>query len=200
MPAGEVFFEDGVYDYNMLANGEVLFEVGVISDFGDIRYIEATYGSNITYVGFPLVSGSGAVMYTNVSFGVSTFCEYPEAAWELIELMLSSKYQDSFYYLPVIQSSLEDKAEAALAKDYVEEYMYINDEIARIIGQTTEQDIELVMEIIDGMSVKRAYSHTEIADICVEEAEYYFNGRKSLDEVVSLIQNRVQTYLYEIGE
>ena len=36
-----------------------------------------------------------------------------------------------------------------------------------------------------------------VIDIICEEAEQYFNGSKSVEEVVSVIENRVNLYLNE---
>ena len=36
-----------------------------------------------------------------------------------------------------------------------------------------------------------------LLDIIVEEAEYYFDGTKSIEEVSAIIQNRVQLYMDE---
>ncbi len=36
-----------------------------------------------------------------------------------------------------------------------------------------------------------------LLDIIAEEAEYYFDGTKSIEEVTAVIQNRVQLYMDE---
>ena len=56
------------------------------------------------------------------------------------------------------------------------------------------------IEILDKMIKKakpRQNVKTIIRDIVLEEAEYFFGGQKTKEEVASVIQNRVYLYLQE---
>jgi hypothetical protein len=60
---------------------------------------------------------------------------------------------------------------------------------------TAEQAKEY-RELIDGITMI-SQNDREITGIILEEAAAYFNGQKTSEEVAELIQNRVQTLVYE---
>ena len=61
-----------------------------------------------------------------------------------------------------------------------------------------ENGDSFVKEYLDIMDKARPYStHSEVRAIISEEADAYFAGAKTVDEVADIIQNRVQLYLKE---
>ncbi len=57
------------------------------------------------------------------------------------------------------------------------------------------QAAELLRLVTGAKQILRA--DDDLLAIIIEEAEYYFNGEKSLDTVVQIIQNRAETYIAE---
>jgi len=61
-----------------------------------------------------------------------------------------------------------------------------------------ENGDSFVKEYLDIMDKARPYStHSEVRAIISEEADAYFAGAKTVDEVADIIQNRIQLYLKE---
>ena len=60
----------------------------------------------------------------------------------------------------------------------------------------SQQEADMYIDLVNNTK-KSNISDSTIMQIVTEEAEIYFKGDKSLDEVVEIIQNRVQTYVDE---
>jgi hypothetical protein len=60
----------------------------------------------------------------------------------------------------------------------------------------TEEDAAAFMQLLDGVTAVQS-SDEALLDIIYEDAQYYFNGTKSLDETVRIIENRVGIKLAE---
>ena len=60
----------------------------------------------------------------------------------------------------------------------------------------TDEDKADLMELFDSITMVRSYD-TELMAIIYEDAQYYFNGTKSLDETVKIINSRVKIKLSE---
>ena len=61
---------------------------------------------------------------------------------------------------------------------------------------TTQQEYDQIMELYNTITTLSSYDNS-IYDIVKDLADSYFNGDKSLEETVSLIQGRVQLYINE---
>lgn len=62
--------------------------------------------------------------------------------------------------------------------------------------KASQEETGMIRNLIDNVFGKHAY-HVEIVKIIEEEAESYFQGRKTAEQVAEIIQNRVQLYLHE---
>ena len=62
--------------------------------------------------------------------------------------------------------------------------------------EMTAEDVERIAEIATGVHKQLIYDEN-VYNIISEEASAYFAGKKSLAEVASLIENRVQTVISE---
>ena len=60
----------------------------------------------------------------------------------------------------------------------------------------TVEDVERIAEIATSVHKQLIYNEN-VFNIVSEEASAYFAGKKSADEVASLIENRVQIYIGE---
>ena len=62
-------------------------------------------------------------------------------------------------------------------------------------GDISNAQLEIVTENIETSSCR--IRNSPVTDIIVEEACAYFSGDKSIDQIISLIDNRVGIYLSE---
>ena len=61
----------------------------------------------------------------------------------------------------------------------------------------TQEEVDKVMELMDLAKPVSYNGDDEISKIINEEAEAFFKGQKSVDEVAGIIQNRVNNYVGE---
>ncbi len=141
----------------------------------------------VTMVGYPGGVGNGADFNISNTIGICSGCKDMEGAWEFVSFMLSDEVQSSFGSLiyPVNRNALES-ALSIRAESYEENY------------PGAGQRAEALMDYIDAVETI-SYREHALFDIIAEEAEALFAGSKSAEETAKIIQNRVSTYLAEMG-
>lgn len=171
-----------------------------------VNTINGTFGEDVAYVGFPTDSGQGSYIYSESSYVLSAKSANLEGAWEFIRYYLTPEYQDEIMWmLPVREDSFMKYMQKAMQKPWYEdengekvEYDYsywINGESITIDPLTQEQLDQLIGFI---RSVDKAqYNNEDLWNIVKEEAEAFFSGQKSVQDVAGIIQNRAQVYVNE---
>ena len=125
------------------------------------------------FSGFP--DASGGMLTLGPRLAITTACPCPEAAWDLVAYVVNNM---SFgVYLPTTEEGFTTRVERARG-NYSDETL---DRAEAMIRQTTR--------IVHTASI--------IPEIAVEEAEAFFAGDKTAQEVARLIQSRVGLYLAE---
>ena len=211
LPKGEdISYDD--YDWNAEQSSyreetNILYQA-VITDMRSFNYMEqGAFGEDVTLIGYPCAEGNGSSIYFGTSYAISSKCKYPDAAWNIIKKYLSKDYQSSIDYgIPALMSRFDELAEESKQNpyyldengekvEYTDSY-YIND-VSIEIQPSTDATIEKVKNFI--LSVDKSYlSIDEINTIITEEAEAFFEGQKTVDEVASIIQSRASIYISEI--
>lgn len=77
-----------------------------------------------------------------------------------------------------------------------DEIIVPEDDMFKRINYLTQKQADDLMALIEGVT-QVFRSDDKLNSIVTEEAEAYFSGQKSLDEVVGIIQNRAETYIAE---
>lgn len=201
------YFDDTFWDRyrTMFADEETLMLITYITDFSDIFYNEhEIFGEEVTALGFPTFSGSGAAFDVSGGFAISAKSKNQEGAWEFVRSLLTEDYQDGIEEMPVRKSSLEKKAQRNM-KEFDPNTTRLTVIGSMMLGTSgyiidddkpTQADIDKTMEIITSTTQINRYNYT-VTDIVKEEAGAYFSGSKSAEDAAKMIQNRVQNYLDE---
>ena len=210
----------------LLKDNSLLLATIYLSDFdsvqGELAYFD---GEPYTMVGYPTYDGgNGCVLYLRDQYGINAKSQHKEAAWAFLEEMISrdpmeSKY--SYYGFSSIKKYYEAQKKDALEVRYVydENGEILKDENGEPVieqrygGYTmmgddgeewsydykpiTKADVDLVDQLLAGATPIDYNVNQELNQIIMEEAGSYFDGSKSLDEVVNVIQNRVNLYMKE---
>lgn len=211
------------YDYDgerespptRLATGKLLLYTDSVSQCQDIQVAEAMFNEPVTYIGFPTTDGSvGCVMNCDGGYAVIDKSEKKDGAWAFIEFYLNRDSRMFSWGLPSIKEKLEEKIAEASKVEYVtdENGEILKDEDGNpvISGMggfgyddwsytyhpCTEEEIAVLRELID-VARPMPTGNSEILAIIAEEAEAFYKGQKSLDEVVSTIQSRASMYVGE---
>lgn len=130
---------------------------------------------------------------------ISQECKYPEGAFEFIEFMMTraelyGNQQGSLYSL----KSLNKKERyPGTLKNYTE----LQPITTVIEGEVREVEFaEEKFEFLQYMSEHVVYDTNDfwnVTDIIFEEAAPYFNGAKTIEDTMDVIESRVNLYLAE---
>ena len=175
----------------------------------DLQQLEWKNGEEVTLIGYPGADG-GNILMVSKRLAINSNSGQKEGAWQFMKYLLTQ------------QPAVEKMTEFSVRKDLLEEYLYAE---AKPVWQTdeegnyvldengkkveiystfdgipyfaiTEEQIQKIRGAIDtGFMIDEA-TQTIYTEVC-EEAKPYFQGQKSLDDVVKVMQSRVQIYLDE---
>lgn len=195
----------------LFAEGKTLLYPVSISEIYDIcsaGRILATDG--VVYVGFPVSEGYGTVIQpSSLVLAISANSGHKDISWEFIAQFLTSDYQSEKLNrcLPLRRDIMEHMLEEAGNIDYAvdadgNEIPVVKSEI----GFEGEESIEVynieeeekkqLLRLIDTASLNGSIDYT-LYNIVLEEAQSYFAGDKTLDDVIDMIQRRVSLYVAE---
>ncbi len=171
-----------------------------ISEVTDYQVEEKLFDAPITAIGYP-TNGTKSGVAASISGGVciNTASGNKDACWEFIEYsVMNTNINSIFMYgLPTRKADFDALIEKKLAeKD--SSYGYSWDDVEITVEGTTQEDVDKLKDLIsriDGISANQQDSN--LMNIITEEAEAYFTGQKSLDDVTSIIQSRATIYVNE---
>lgn len=138
---------------------------------------------------------------------ISANSQQQDEAWQFVRQFLTEEYQTSseLYSMPVLKSAFLAKAAKATErsywtdengnKEYYDDYWTINGEQV-VLEPFTQEEVEEICQFIYGVN-RTAYYNEEIRNIIIEDAEAFFSGQRSAQEVAGIIQSRAQVYINE---
>lgn len=176
-----------------LANGKLMLNRVYISGVSEYKEaVDMFRGEEVVCVGYPSAQGGKTLIQPYLPIGISNMCENKDVAWKFVRSLISEEFQNNHirFNFPVLENSLEKEFEQALHPP-VNSWSMENTE-----KLPSQEEINGLYEIINLSGGKFVFD-TNIWDIIEEEAEFYFGGKKTVREVVEVIQNRVQNYIDE---
>ena len=193
------FYEENSYGSQYLEDRALLQPVTIRYIPYLAQQIYGCMGEDIAYVGYPSESREGScINICGVGFVLSDKSDKLDGAWEFVRYFLTEDFQRNQLYeiagsgLPIRQDIFDEEAQIAATR---EGYCFINDEFVSVPPMTQEQ-IDRAVHFIEGLH-NPAFEDEVVMNIIYEEAESFFQGQKSAEDVAGLIQNRVQLYLHE---
>lgn len=162
------------------------------------RYVEQIGKSDINLIGYPTESGEpGSILSPMGMYGIVSSSQNKEGAWDFLEKFLAGELDDEItpesgfsvygWGLPVEMKRWERMIENAKVGIYDNYY-----ESAPL----TEKEAIQINYLLDHASMI-AEKEGVIIDVVIEEIEAYFNGQKSAEDTVAIIENRVNLLLQE---
>ena len=198
------YYEDYQVQY---INNKTLLKYVYLADLKAYSRMRQTeFGEDIKFIGFPTDGGMGSTLSVYNSFSISSKCKNKEGAWEFIKYFFEDEYQSTIEYdLPISVKAYDKLIENAKQRPFYydennnkveyDETYYVGD-VEVIVKPSTDKDIEEVMSFIK--SVDTIYQTDEdLMNIIKEEAEVFFEGKKSAEEAARIIQSRASIYVSE---
>lgn len=201
-----------------IQNGEVLLYTVDIYDFQSIQTPLEIFKGDAAFIGYPTMDGSvGHAFMGSNAYAIASKAKCKDGAWEFMESVLageeSSRNRSGF---PTVKARLDALIEEVTKIEYAtdengEPYLDENGEPI-IIGAgggmgwgnwfiefhvPTQEEVDIVLEIMEHAKPVTYSGNDELMKIVLEEAEPFFKGQKSIDEVAGIIQNRVNIYVNE---
>lgn len=187
----------------MLRSGRIAGAEISLWKLGMLDYAENFFPGRTSYIGYPNCSGEGGVYVRSQCIYVNRATEHMEGITEFFRFLLSEEAQrlcaadGECYQLPVRLSTISYLAEQEQAKaEKPEEYG--TGSLSWLEDGLDEGQLETLQELLDRARPYKFYA-MEIEDILYEELKPYFQGTRSVEETVTILDNRVQLYLDERG-
>lgn len=206
---GEEYYSD---DYWMNYEGmwrdeKVLLQRMYLDSFANYNYAKkATFGEDITLIGFPTNKGNGAAISAHLEMVMSSKSENKEGAWEFIRYFLTDEYQSQIDYgWPLSMKQIDTLVKEAQRKPYYEdengeiieyESTYYMNGMEMPLELITQEEAEEVLAYVKSVEQVHAYNE-KLLNIVEEEAAAYFAGQKNAEAVADIIQSRAQIYVNE---
>ncbi len=216
---GEIDWEnyDGSSRIEKLQTNAALLSHTNIYDLQEIQIHEAQFGEPVTFVGFPTTDGSAMCMLNaQTRYAMVSKSDNKEGAWAFIESYLANDGEDRYSWgIPSKKQQFEDMITEMTTPQYLldengEPILDENGEPISMSGGSsvsmdgweyeyhmpTLEDAEILRDLV---AVAKPISNIneEVINILLEEADAYFTGAKTVDEVSDIIQSRVQIYISE---
>lgn len=176
----------------------------------DICRVEHIFGGQeVTFIGFPVDGENGTMIQScGPVLAISRNSRQKSAAWAFITWLLSPSVQSELPSgFPVCRSTLEEQISQASEIEYETDAEGVERQVVKqtvsfegeppveIYCITQEQAEQLLALIEQAENISQV--EPKIYQIFLEEADYYFNGAKSLEETADVIQSKVYIYVNE---
>lgn len=184
-------------------DGELLLMEVDMYEVENVQVYAEPFPGGATVMGYPSPDGSPVyTFYGTGALAVSAKSEAKEAAWDFIENYLTREGHGFSLGFPVIDQKFDEMMEEAMEIDLDENGNEISRQLNLGNGQyytyrlPTQDEIDMIRYMIDHGKPMEYYS-TQLMNIINEEAEAYFQGQKTVDQVVEIIQSRASIYVSE---
>lgn len=211
------------------SSGSTLFLNATISTFEEYPYLMEFYNWRITGAGYPGAETDGPLISSDDFYGISQNSSHRDGAWIFLRFLLSDMVQgisdpNVTQGMPIQVQAFSKMFEWGSARyengtsvtlgfttksDMDAAIQEINAVMAAgclvtdagETGERTNISPTVAKDFRDLVGKATRYENTNraIYDIIREEAEYYFAGSKTKEEVEALIENRIRVYLEEKG-
>lgn len=190
-----------------IQNGQVLFAIADVDEPRALQPYGEIFGQAAACLGFPTMDGQGGtLLYAENAYGICAGSEHKDGAWEFIQGILGRESADSLPILgggfPALKKELDKLIHARMEEDS----QYPGDRFPSIIYEDgwefqyhalTQDEVDEILSLVKEAIPAFSVQDDDVIKIISEEANLYYSGQKSAEDVVSVIQNRVQNFVSE---
>ena len=171
---------------------------------GKYSNVRSLLGKDFISVGMPSETGQGFIVSSNSFISVNAFSENKDLAADFVEYILSDRCQvrygaGNWVRKDVIRAHIQEHVWGydSNGNRELQCHFRINSRAVNSLGVDENGD-SFVEEYIAILENARPYvAYEEVRDIITEEADAYFEGGKTIDEVTPIIQSRIKILLQE---
>ena len=180
----------------MVSDGDVMLAQAYIMDASEIQLYDAIFEGGCNLIGYPTMDGHAAAsLRAEGGVAMLSGSSHKEGAWKFLEFYNS---MDSLYSwgLSPDRSKVEAEIDKAIREKSHEGNGMSYGDWNYTYHAVTRQEGDRFLELLDTAKAPQATNQT-IYDIINEEAAGFFEGQKSVEDVMETIQSRVSLYLME---
>ena len=203
--------------YTLLSQGQQLLRPTTVFGFMSTEFDDLYFGGDCStvYVGYPSVDGGpGSAISLDAGFAMSAACEHKEAAWDFLRTFMTPQFQAGVWMFPSNKAQFAKNMEQDMIPNYLTDSQgnYMLDENGEpmveprgstsfngttlVFYSLSQAQADRIMALIDGCT-KAIRPGNTISSLVLDEAQAFFAGQKSAEEVARLIQGKVTLYLSE---
>ena len=207
-------------DFNRIKAGKQMLLNYGMSGLEDLGAYDSIFGGpdSYTFIGYPTTEGVGNLLRVNSGFAISRDCKDPEAAWQFLRVLLTEKYEDERgYNFPANANLFEKRKQEAMTPIYQKDadgHILIDPETGEKMMEAkgwtidfetmeetpiyvyTQEQVDKVEAVI--LATDRVPDNNKpILDIVREQAQAFFAGQRTAEEVAKLVQSKVNIYVNE---
>lgn len=194
-------------DWESLKEGRVLFSPVNLSGFMDAESYNEILDGDMKYIGFPSTKGSSISVTATNMMSILKTSKNKDISWEYIKSILDDDTINGTYGFPIRRSVYDDNIKREMEiVTYTDENgveqkearggMSVDGFMVEYYG-LSQETADMVTKAIESATMSSMDMDDEIYIIIGEEAEAFFKGHKSAEEVANIIQSRVSIYLAE---
>ena len=121
----ELLMEEWVDQAELIATGRQLLQQSWLSDFRGIQWMNASFGGEMVFKGFPSADRNGHVLQIGSGLAITSRASDPQGAWNFVRTTLTAEWQreNITWGLPTNQTVFNELLEEAMTPDYfIDEY------------------------------------------------------------------------------
>lgn len=213
--------EDIVYDESQpesLRTHKSLLSSIRLTSPQDWQLMRNLFDEPITAIGYPTNESSGILVTSNDSLCINASSKNKEAAWSFIESFFTKEYSNNdiinaegFFTQKLLYDSAMEYAmtpvyvrdpegnvlmdEKGNPKEMLKDGWRYGDVIIECYS-LSQEEVDSIWDIVNRIDGTTKYN-AQLMNIIEEEAAPFFRNQKKIDEVIGIIQNRIQIYVNE---
>lgn len=207
-PKENEYQETDASEWRKANDGTLLLMHEGIMSVRDYQMCHNIFGTDISFVGYPSSFSCGSVAKGGqMTLAMNSKCADKEGAWEFIRFFLEEEYQTKYtVFLPVLRSAFDAQAKKEMTAQYETNEAGEKTEISTFVVGTMDFTVELyaakeeevaaIKELIEKVERMERIDE-QVLSIVLEESGVYFDGQKTVDDVVQVIQSRAAIYMNE---
>ena len=202
-----------------LGSGKQMLQEKNICSFTDMLLCGYEFGSDVTFIGYPTLSGSGNMMKVSTldtlcNLAISASSTHPQEAWQFLRRFFTEEYQLAYPYLPVNINAFNTRLSRVMEVTYVYDKtgkqvfdkrtgepaiqsvdtVYLSNFAQVNLYPVSENDAAKLVTLMKNTD-KVARDDSELCDIVCACAAEYFDGRMDLYATAAAVQERVSAYV-----